>query len=243
MPDTRAARGGDGALDRAAPQDDAGVRVAAAAANRASSSSENGAETPLSSLTVVDVRGKKHTLAPEYTQGKKALLIFNSASACGYTKANWRGLVDLHHAYADRGLQVLAFPSNDFGKQEPLDGPELEAWARDTHAAPFPVFDKAPVIGADAQPVFRFLREQLQKQQGKGKEEGQKEVVTWNFWKFLVDPTTGRVVEAFDMPFRREQIERGVEALLQRQEQVDDAGSGAAAESEDQGRQAAKGVR
>jgi glutathione peroxidase len=143
------------------------------------------------------------------------VLVVNTASACGYTRANFEGLVATRRKYGPHGFEVLSFPSNSF-RQEPLDGPELERWARDTHGAEFPVFAKGPVVGPDAQPVWRWIREQQQAKAGGGKQGGGdvKDVVTWNFWKFLVDGRTGQVVRAYGMPYSAPEIEHDVYALL-----------------------------
>jgi glutathione peroxidase len=215
MPDTRARRGGDGALDRA---NAAAAAVPAAAV--AATTTPPALSPTLAQLQVTDVQGQTHALSDFVREGTKALLIFNSASACGYTKKNWEGLAALHSRHASQGLQILAFPSDSF-KQEPLEGPKLESWARDTYGTTFPVLGKAPVVGPEAQPVFRFLREQAAAaaagSSGGEPTNGQaqaKEVVTWNFWKFLVDPRTGRVVKTYDMPYRADGVERDVQAML-----------------------------
>jgi glutathione peroxidase len=236
MPDTRASHGGDGALDLAAhaaasstADADAQRRAAvplpeesaeslkdrhshapqrvAVAAHQADDSAE---PQGLFALTANDVFSKPVPLARFGLSGprkNRAVLVVNTASACGYTKANFEGLVALKKKYGPFGLEVLSFPSASFRNQEPLDGEELQTWARDTYGATFPVFEKLPVVGPKTQPVYRWIREQL------GGGSGQ-EKITWNFWKVLVDGRTGLVVKAYDMPFRRAEIEHDVYALL-----------------------------
>lgn len=210
MPDTRAARGGDGALDLA--------EHAAATTTAAATKAAAAAPVPegLFALTATDVHGRPVQLS-KYGPGKhKAVLVVNSASACGYTRANFEGLRELKAKYGSHGLEILSFPSNDFGSQEPLDGPELESWARETYGVDFPVFGKAAVIGPDAQPVFRWIRDQLSASHGGRGEGSSKEVVTWNWWKFLVDGETGRIVKTFNQPYNRMFIERDVFDLLKK---------------------------
>jgi glutathione peroxidase len=258
MPDTRASHGGDGALDLAAHASaTAADQTADAAAQRraavplpeesaeslkdrhshapqrvaavASSQADGPAEPQgLFALTANDVRGKPVALSRFSLSGprkNRAVLVVNTASACGYTKANFEGLVALKKKYGPFGLEVLSFPSNSFRNQEPLDGEELEKWARDTYGATFPIFEKLPVVGPKTQPVYRWIREQLGG--GKGQEK-----ITWNFWKVLVDGRTGRVVKAYDMPFRKAEIEHDVYALLT-EGKLKDEGDGGGEEAEE----------
>ena len=115
------------------------------------------------------IDGKDRRLA-EYAG--KVLLVVNVASECGFTP-QYEGLERLHEELAPRGFAVLAFPSNDFGGQEPGEAPQIEAFARDTYHATFPLFAKVVVKGDGAAPLFRFLAER----------EGPPR---WNFTKYLV---------------------------------------------------------
>jgi glutathione peroxidase len=112
----------------------------------------------------------------------KALLIVNTASECGYTP-QYQGLEALYQAYRARGLEVLAFPSNDFGRQEPGSDADIKKFCELKFRTTFPLFAKVKVKGAGADPLWRHLTSQP----AHGGE------VTWNFNKFLVDPS-GRVV-------------------------------------------------
>ena len=116
----------------------------------------------------------------------KALLIVNTASECGYTP-QYKGLEELYQAYQARGLEILAFPSNDFGAQEPGSNQEIKKFCELRYRTTFPLFAKISVKGPAADPLYRYLTA-LPEHGGQ---------VTWNFNKFLVAPD-GRVVEHFD---------------------------------------------
>ena len=130
------------------------------------------------------IDGRETTLA-EYRG--KALLIVNTASECGYTP-QYAGLEALYEKYRERGLVVLAFPSNDFGGQEPGTNAEIKKFCQLRYKTTFPLFAKIDVKGDSADPLYKYLTGLP------GKQGGQ---VTWNFNKFLVAPD-GTVVEHFD---------------------------------------------
>src|SRR5689334_11151781 len=88
----------------------------------------------------------------------KALLIVNTASECGYTP-QYEGLQKLYEAYRARGFEVLAFPSNDFGAQEPGSAEEIKSFCTVRYKTTFPLFAKVVVKGAKAEPLYRFLQE------------------------------------------------------------------------------------
>lgn len=106
----------------------------------------------------------------------KVLLIVNTASFCGFTE-QYKGLEALYQKYRDRGLVVLGFPSNDFGRQEPASNREIAAFCERTYQVQFPMFGKSSVVGASANPVFQELIARSADQP------------TWNFHKYLVDRT------------------------------------------------------
>jgi glutathione peroxidase len=116
----------------------------------------------------------------------KALLIVNTASECGYTP-QYQGLEALYQAYRARGLEVLAFPSNDFGAQEPGSDPQIKKFCELKFHTTFPLFAKGPVKGKGASPLFQFLTAQ----------PASGRAVSWNFNKFLVDGQ-GRLVAHLD---------------------------------------------
>ncbi len=118
----------------------------------------------------------------------KALLVVNTASECGYTP-QYEDLQTVYKTYRDRGFEVLAFPSNDYGGQEPGGPEEIRKFVDENYNVEFPVFDKVVVKGPDKAPLFKTLTEQA--------DESIQGEVTWNFTKFLIDPT-GKVVGRFE---------------------------------------------
>jgi glutathione peroxidase len=118
----------------------------------------------------------------------KALLIVNTASECGYTP-HYAGLQELSQRYADRGLLVLGFPSNDFGGQEPGSHEQIRAFCTKNFGVTFPMFAKIHTKGPEIAPLYRTLT-----QEGPAATRGD---VKWNFTKFLVDQD-GMIVARFE---------------------------------------------
>ncbi|XP_050304571.1 uncharacterized protein LOC126742075 [Anthonomus grandis grandis] len=115
-------------------------------------------------------------------------LVVNVASKCGHTSSNYKELVELHNKYADKkGLRILAFPCNQFGKQEPGDNEKICEFAKKKNVA-FDMFAKINVNGKNAHPLWKWLTSQ------KDGPKGSK--IDWNFTKFLIDKE-GHVVERF----------------------------------------------
>ncbi len=135
----------------------------------------------------------------------KVLLIVNTASECGFTP-QFAGLQKLHEEYAERGLAVLGFPCNQFGKQEPGNSDEIGAFCQKNYGVSFPMFEKIEVNGDGAHPLYRFL---------KGEKAGilGTEAIKWNFTKFLVD-RSGNVVRRFAPNDTPESIAPEIEKLL-----------------------------
>lgn len=123
----------------------------------------------------------------------KVLLIVNIASACGFV-AQLQELQELRESYKDRNFEVLAFPSNDFGRQEPLDGEEISQFCQVNYGVTFPVFEKTMVRGEQAHPLFKFLADK--------KLNGVlSSTPRWNFHKYLINQN-GEVVDYF-YPFTK----------------------------------------
>ena len=116
---------------------------------------------------VTTIDGKEVSLA---AYKGKAVLVVNTASECGYTP-QYKGLEELYQAYRARGLEVLAFPSNDFGGQEPGTDAEIKTFCERRYRTTFPLFAKIQVKGPHADPLYRYLTG-LPENGGK---------VTWNF--------------------------------------------------------------
>jgi glutathione peroxidase len=110
----------------------------------------------------------------------RVLLVVNTASYCGFT-GQYRGLEDLFERYRARGLVVLGFPSNDFGRQEPGDAKAIADFCENTFGVRFPMFDKTVVSGPQAHPLYR----ELTRRTGQAPQ--------WNFHKYLVSRDGTRV--------------------------------------------------
>jgi glutathione peroxidase len=135
----------------------------------------------------------------------QVLLIVNTASKCGFTP-QYTGLEALHRDYAARGFEVLAFPCNQFGAQEPGDAAEIANFCTLTYDVTFPVFAKIDVNGGNADPLFAMLKAAAPGVLGS-------KAVKWNFTKFLVD-RAGNVVARYAPTTKPEDIRRDIEALL-----------------------------
>lgn len=135
----------------------------------------------------------------------KVLLIVNTASACGFTP-QYEGLQALHERFHARGFEVLGFPCNQFGAQEPGTESEIAQFCSTRFAVEFPLFAKVEVNGPQAHPLFRFLTHAKRGLFGT-------EAIKWNFTKFLID-RDGRVVARFAPMTKPEQIARHIERLL-----------------------------
>jgi glutathione peroxidase len=144
------------------------------------------------------------TVALDKYRGK-VLLIVNTASECGFTP-QYKGLQELYARYAARGLEVLGFPCNQFGKQEPGDAAQIGSFCEKNYGVTFPMFAKIDVNGANAHPLYKYLTE---------KEPGVLgiEAIKWNFTKFLVD-REGNIVKRFAPITKPESITDEVEKLL-----------------------------
>jgi len=135
----------------------------------------------------------------------KVVLIVNTASKCGFTP-QYKGLEALYQKYKDKGLVILGFPCNQFGKQEPGDSSKISEFCEINYGVTFPLFDKVDVNGSEAHPLFTFLKEE------KPGILGSKNI-KWNFTKFLVN-RQGQVVKRFAPVSTPEQIDGEISKLL-----------------------------
>ena len=136
-------------------------------------------------FTVRDIDGNQRALAE--WRGK-TLLIVNVASKCGFTP-QYQGLETLWQDQRDMGLVVLGFPCDQFGHQEPGDEAEIKNFCSLTYDVQFPMFAKVDVNGANAHPLYRYLKKEAKGLLGS-------EAIKWNFTKFLVDKD-GEVVKRY----------------------------------------------
>ena len=138
----------------------------------------------------------------------KVLLVVNVASKCGFTP-QYEGLEALHRKYADKGFEVLGFPCNQFGAQEPGDAAEIANFCSLTYDVTFPVFAKIDVNGSGADPLYSELKKQAPGMLGFVGMDG----IKWNFTKFLVGKD-GQVVERYAPTTTPREIEADIEKLL-----------------------------
>ena len=135
----------------------------------------------------------------------KVLLIVNTASKCGFTP-QYKGLEALYQGLKERGLEILGFPCNQFGKQEPGDAEAIGSFCEMNYGVSFPMFDKVEVNGSGAHPLYQYLKSEAPGLLGTG-------AIKWNFTKFLVDQQ-GRVVKRYAPTDKPEAIRKDIEALL-----------------------------
>lgn len=135
----------------------------------------------------------------------KAVLIVNTASRCGYTP-QYKGLQAIYEKYNKDGFEVLAFPCNQFGEQEPGDDTEIKSFCDMNYSITFPIFKKVDVNGKAAHPLYNYL-----KQEAPGL-LGLKDI-KWNFTKFLIDKD-GKVVKRYAPMTEPSQIEDDIKKLL-----------------------------
>lgn len=137
----------------------------------------------IKNVTVKDIDGKNVKLS-DYNG--KVLLIVNVASYCGYTK-QYSGLEEIYRKYKDKGFEILAFPCNQFGQQEPGSNEEIKNFCSTKFDVTFRLFDKIDVNGSNKSPLYTILTDNSVT--GKGD-------INWNFEKFLIDKN-GNVVARY----------------------------------------------
>lgn len=165
--------------------------------------------------------GQPTTLAPYRGQ---VLLVVNVASKCGLTP-QYEGLQKLHSEYQAQGLNVLGFPANDFGAQEPGSNDEIQEFCTTTYGVDFPMFSKIVVTGDGKHPLYQHLttiapqtagRENMENRlRGFKREPTQPPEVVWNFEKFVIG-RDGEVVARFspDVAPDSPEIKQAIEAAL-----------------------------
>ena len=152
--------------------------------------------------TVDDIHGKPVKL--DRYKGK-VVLVVNTASKCGFTP-QYKGLESLFEKMHSRGLEVLGFPCNQFGAQEPGTEKEIESFCDLNYGVKFPLFAKIDVNGDGAAPLYKYLKKEKPGLLGS-------EAIKWNFTKFLVD-RKGRVIERYAPNIEPQAIAPDIEKLL-----------------------------
>ena len=158
--------------------------------------------TTIADFTVTTNRGESLDLAEKLGT---VLLVVNTASKCGFTPQD-EGLEALQQRFADRGFEVLGFPCNQFGAQEPGDAEEIAQFCKVNFGVSFPLMAKVDVNGPDASPVFDWMK-------GEAKGLLGSKTIKWNFTKFLID-REGNVVRRYAPTDRPESIAADIEKLL-----------------------------
>ncbi|HUL91887.1 MAG TPA: glutathione peroxidase [Burkholderiales bacterium] len=135
----------------------------------------------------------------------KVVLVVNTASECGFTP-QYEGLEAINRKYRARGLEVLGFPCNQFGAQEPGDAAEIGAFCQKNYGVSFQMFDKIEVNGSGAHPMYKWLTQAAPGILGI-------EAIKWNFTKFLLG-RDGKVFKRYAPQTRPEAIASDIEQLL-----------------------------
>jgi glutathione peroxidase len=165
--------------------------VAFAVTGRADEPTKKPAPAPALDFDVKTIDGKTVNLAKAY-QGK-VLLVVNTASQCGYT-GQYAGLETLYGKMKAKGLEVLAFPANEFGTQEPGSDGEIKSFCTGNYHVTFPLFSKIVAKGSGIHPFYQYLTDAKTDPKFAGE-------ITWNFNKFLINrkgEIVAKVVKAIE---------------------------------------------
>lgn len=158
--------------------------------------------TTIADFTVTTNRGEELDLAEK--KGN-VLLVVNTASKCGFTP-QYDGLEAVYQKYKDRGFEILGFPCNQFGNQEPGNADEIAQFCKVNYGVTFPLMEKIDVNGDNASPLFDWMKEEAKGLFGSTS-------IKWNFTKFLID-RDGNVVRRYAPNDKPERIARDIEKLL-----------------------------
>lgn len=168
----------------------------------ANQSAQQQGPSSLYEFTVKDCKGKDVDLSA--FKGKVTIVV-NVASKCGFTNTNYTQLTELYSKYKDKGLEIFAFPCNQFMKQEPWEDQEVEKFACTRFQAEFPIFQKVCVNGPDTSPVYKYLKANTSGFMGKR--------IKWNFTKFLVNKE-GHVIARYGTTTAPLAIEKDIQREL-----------------------------
>ncbi len=158
--------------------------------------------TTIADFTVTTNRGEELDLA---TKTGKVLLVVNTASKCGFTP-QYDGLEKLFQQFKERDVEVLGFPCNQFGAQEPGDADEIQEFCKVNFGVTFPLMQKIDVNGPGASPLYDWMKGEAKGLMGSTS-------VKWNFTKFLID-REGNVVKRYAPQDAPERIAKDIEKLL-----------------------------
>jgi glutathione peroxidase len=160
------------------------------------------ADSSVYDFDAVSITGQPADLA---SQRGKVLLIVNTASACGFTP-QFAGLEKLWETYRDKGLVIVGFPSNEFGGQDPGSNDEIASFCQLNYGVSFPMMAKVKVNGAQAHPLWQWLKAQAPGLLGT-------ELIKWNFTKFLVGKD-GQVLKRYAPNDKPESLAADIEKAL-----------------------------
>ncbi|XP_010938757.1 probable glutathione peroxidase 5 [Elaeis guineensis] len=159
-------------------------------------------KTSIHQFTVKDSSGKDVDLG---IYKGKVLLVVNVASKCGFTESNYTQLTGLYNKYKNKDFEILAFPCNQFLRQEPGTNQEIKSFACTRYKAEYPIFQKVRVNGSDTVPVYQFLKASKSGILGSR--------IKWNFTKFLVDKE-GKVIGRYAPTTSPLSIEKDIQKAL-----------------------------
>lgn len=134
----------------------------------------------------------------------KVVIVVNTASKCGLTP-QYEGLEELYKEYKDKGLVILGFPCNQFGKQEPGTEKEISEGCLINYGVTFPMFSKIDVNGDNAHPIYKYLKAELKGTFGNN--------IKWNFTKFIIDKN-GKPYKRFSPTTKPNKLRKDIETLL-----------------------------
>lgn len=158
--------------------------------------------TTIADFTVVNNKGEQIDLKQKLG---KIILVVNTASKCGFTP-QYEGLEELFQQYREQGFEVLAFPCNQFGGQEPGNASEIAEFCKVNFGLTFPLMEKVDVNGDDASPLFDWMKAEKPGLMGS-------KTIKWNFTKFLID-REGNVVKRYAPTDAPKSIAKDIEKLL-----------------------------
>jgi len=159
----------------------------------------------MSTIYDFEARRMNGTTVPLERYRGKAMLIVNTASACGFTP-QFGGLEALHEKYGQRGLAVLGFPCNQFGSQDPGSNEEIASFCQLNYGVTFPMMAKVDVNGPQADPLFKWITAEAPGLLGS-------KAIKWNFTKFLVGKD-GQVIRRYAPTDKPEDMAKDIEAAL-----------------------------